>query len=213
MGLVGGIDDKYVDYGVQKLSDSSLKLTRLTYPNQPIVGSGSLSGSVSRVYVNVLDYTKVSVTSSYATRALTSSFSTTSAPRTAIYRYGTTSIVNPGGYADTIIKYDTAVSDSTSWYNNSNGRFTPTVAGWYMVCGSARVYGGSSTAEGYIGLFKNGVRIVSNGGLGFVQGPISFLVYFNGSTDYVQFYSTTGPANTNSADSSTTSFSMVYMTP
>jgi hypothetical protein len=72
VGLVGGIDDKYVDYGVQKLSDSSLKLTRLTYPNQPIVGSGSLSGSVSRVYVNVLDYTKVSVTSSYATNALNS---------------------------------------------------------------------------------------------------------------------------------------------
>jgi len=72
VGLVGGIDDKYVDYGVQKLSDTSLKLTRLTYPNQPIVGSGSLSGSVDRVYVNVLDYTKVSVTSSYATNALNS---------------------------------------------------------------------------------------------------------------------------------------------
>jgi len=150
-----------------------------------------------------------SVSSSYA---LTSSFSSTSPPRTAIYRYGTTSIVNPGGYADTIIKYDTAVSDSTSWYNNSNGRFTPTVAGWYMVCGSARVYGGSSTAEGYLGLFKNGARIVSNGGLGFVQGSISFLVYFNGSTDYVQFYSNTSTAITNGAASTTTSFTMVYMT-
>jgi len=150
-----------------------------------------------------------SVSSSYA---LTSSFSSTSAPRTAIYRYGTTSIVNPGGYADTIIKYDTAVIDTTSWYNNSNGRFTPDVAGWYMVCGSARVYGGSSTAEGYLGLFKNGARIVSNGGLGFVQGSISFLVYFNGSTDYVQFYSNTSTAITNGAASTTTSFTMVYMT-
>jgi hypothetical protein len=74
VGLVGGIDDKYVDYGVQKLSDSSLKLTRLTYPNQPIVGSGSLSGSVNRVYVNVLDYTKVSVTSSYSLLSLTASY-------------------------------------------------------------------------------------------------------------------------------------------
>jgi hypothetical protein len=72
VGLVGGIDDKYVDYGVEKLSNSSLKLTRLTYPNQPLIGSGSLSGSVSRVYVNVLDYTNVSVTSSYATNALNS---------------------------------------------------------------------------------------------------------------------------------------------
>ena len=74
VGLVGGIDDKYVDYGVQKLSDTSLKLTRLTYPNQPIVGSGSLSGSVNRVYVNVIDYTKVSVTSSYSLLSLTASY-------------------------------------------------------------------------------------------------------------------------------------------
>jgi hypothetical protein len=78
VGLVGGVDDRYVDYGVQKLSDSSLKLTRLTYPNQPVVGSGSLSGSVSRVYVNVLDYTKVLTTSSYATRALTASYASNS---------------------------------------------------------------------------------------------------------------------------------------
>jgi hypothetical protein len=90
VGLVGGIDDKYVDYGVQKLSDSSLKLTRLTYPNQPIVGSGSLSGSVSRVYVNVLDYTKVSVTSSYARNALSASYliPITTNTSKAIFGYG-----------------------------------------------------------------------------------------------------------------------------
>jgi hypothetical protein len=90
VGLVGGIDDKYVDYGVQKLSDSSLKLTRLTYPNQPIVGSGSLSGSVSRVYVNVLDYTKVSVTSSYARNALSASYLIPTSNNTtkAIFGYG-----------------------------------------------------------------------------------------------------------------------------
>jgi hypothetical protein len=93
VGLVGGIDDKYVDYGVQKLSDSSLKLTRLTYPNQPIVGSGSLSGSVSRVYVNVLDYTKVSVTSSYARNALSASYLIPTSNNTtkAIFGYGYTS--------------------------------------------------------------------------------------------------------------------------
>jgi hypothetical protein len=78
VGLVGGIDDKYVDYGVQKLSNSSLKLTRLTYPNQPIVGSGSLSGSVSRVYVNVLDYDNVSISGSIS-NAVTASYALTSA--------------------------------------------------------------------------------------------------------------------------------------
>ena len=150
-----------------------------------------------------------SVSSSYA---LTSSFSSTSAPRTAIYRYGTTSVVNPGSYTNTIIKYDTAVTDSTGWYDNTNGRFTPTVAGWYQVSAGARVYGGSSTIEGYLGLFKNGTQIAAVGGQGFVNGLISLLIYFNGSTDYIQLYSNTSAAITNAQSSTNAPFTMVYMT-
>jgi hypothetical protein len=74
IGLIGGLNDSNVDYGVQKLNDSSLKVVKMTQTTSPLVGSGSLSGSVDRVYVNVLDYTKVSVTSSYATNALTASY-------------------------------------------------------------------------------------------------------------------------------------------
>ena len=75
IGTVGGLNDRSVDYGVQKLSDSSLRIVKMSVPGLPYpVLSGSLSGSVDRVYVNVLDYTKVSVTSSYASRALTSSY-------------------------------------------------------------------------------------------------------------------------------------------
>ena len=72
VGSIGGLNDSNVDYGVQKMSDSSLKVVKMTQTTSPLVGSGSLSGSVDRVYVNVLDYTKVSVTSSYATNALNS---------------------------------------------------------------------------------------------------------------------------------------------
>ena len=71
IGLIGGLNDKSVDYGVQKLSDSSLKVVKMTQTTSPFP-SGSLSSSVDRVYVNVLDYTNVSVTSSYATNALNS---------------------------------------------------------------------------------------------------------------------------------------------
>jgi hypothetical protein len=71
VGLIGGLNDKSVDYGVQKLSDSSLKVVKMTQTTSPFP-SGSLSSSVDRVYVNVLDYTKVNVTSSYATNALNS---------------------------------------------------------------------------------------------------------------------------------------------
>jgi hypothetical protein len=149
------------------------------------------------------------VSSSYA---LTSSFSTTIAPRTAIYRYGTTSVVNPGGYANTVVKYDTAVTDSTGWYNNTTGRFTPTVAGWYQVSAGARVYGGSAAAEGYFTLLKNADQIAIVGGIGNVFGFISILVYFNGSTDYISFCSNMSAAITNAQNSGSTPFTMVYMT-
>jgi hypothetical protein len=70
VGLVGGINDSTVDYGIEKLSDSSLKIRKMTATGQPLSGSGStLSASVDRVYVNVLDYTNVMVTSSYALTA------------------------------------------------------------------------------------------------------------------------------------------------
>jgi len=152
-----------------------------------------------------------SVSSSFAT---TSSYALTTAPRTVIYRYGTTSVVNPGSYTNTIIKYDTAVTDSTGWYDNTNGRFTPTVAGWYQVSAGARVYGGSSTIEGYFLLAKNGIpnQIAVVGGQGFVNGLISLLVYFNGTTDYIQLYSNTNSAITNAQNVTTTPFTMVYMT-
>ena len=69
IGLVGGLNDSNVDYGVEKLSDSSLKIRKMTASGQPLSGSGTLSASVDRVYVNVLDYTNVMVTSSYALTA------------------------------------------------------------------------------------------------------------------------------------------------
>jgi hypothetical protein len=75
IGTVGGLNDRSVDYGVQKLTDSSLKVIKMSSTALPYPpSSGSLSQSVSRVYVNVLDYTKVAVTSSYASRALTASY-------------------------------------------------------------------------------------------------------------------------------------------
>ena len=74
VGLIGGLNDRSVDYGIEKLSDTSLKVVKMTQTTSPLVGSGSLSGSVDRVYVNVLDYTKVSVTSSYSLLSKTASY-------------------------------------------------------------------------------------------------------------------------------------------
>ena len=78
VGLIGGLNDRSVDYGIQKLSDTSLKVVKMTQTTSPFP-SGSLSASVDRVYVNVLDYNKVNVTSSYARNALTASYASNSA--------------------------------------------------------------------------------------------------------------------------------------
>jgi hypothetical protein len=72
IGSIGGLNDTNVDYGVEKINNTSLKVKKMTASGQPI-GSGSLSANVDRVYVNVVNYTTTSsfVSSSHA---LTSSY-------------------------------------------------------------------------------------------------------------------------------------------
>jgi hypothetical protein len=78
IGLVGGLNDSSVDYGVEKLSDSSLKIRKMTASGQPLSGSGELSASVDRVYVNVLNYKEVQTTAQSASYAVSSSYAITS---------------------------------------------------------------------------------------------------------------------------------------
>jgi hypothetical protein len=74
IGLVGGLNDTNVDYGVEKLSDSSLKIRKMSVSGTPISGSPFLSASVDRVYVNVLNYKEVQTTAQSASYAVSSSY-------------------------------------------------------------------------------------------------------------------------------------------
>jgi hypothetical protein len=208
------IDVRYLIGNINTGGSGGTTLTTgSTYPitsswsNNSITASFALNGGGTTLTTG----SSYPITSSWSNNSITSSYALTSAPRTAIYRYGTTSVVNPGAYAYTIIKYDTSVTDSTGWYNNTTGSFKPTVAGWYQVSAGARVYS-TATTEGYFILAKNGTDIGSTGGFGTVNGFISMLVYFNGSTDYIQLYSRTQNATTNAQSSDRTPFTMVYMT-
>jgi hypothetical protein len=53
---IGGLNDTDVDYGIEKLSDTSLKIRKMSVTGNPIAGGGLLGSTVNRVYVNVLDY-------------------------------------------------------------------------------------------------------------------------------------------------------------
>lgn len=79
--------------------------------------------------------------------------------------------------------------DTHSWYNTSNGRYTPQIAGWYWFDhhGLVDVASGALVTAGY--LLKNGAdlsrtwQITTSAGV-FAAGA-GVMAYMNGSTDYV----------------------------
>jgi len=76
--------------------------------------------------------------------------------------------------------------------STTNYRFTPTVAGYYQINGQVKIENNSNAGTLVCTIFKNGVdykeaqntvRSGSNTSAG-----VSSIVYFNGSTDYVELY-------------------------
>jgi len=123
IGLVGGLNDTNVDYGIEKLSDSSLKIKKLTDTQQP---SGSfLSSSVDRVYVNVLNYSNISVGSPLLGQTFTAVGSTSSY---ALSR----SVVNP---YEIVVAVDGAVQAFNNAYTvtSSTINFTESIPSGSLV--------------------------------------------------------------------------------
>ena len=93
----------------------------------------------------------------------------------------------------TKIEMNTEEWDTDSCYDNTLFRFTPNVAGYYQINVTVR-FKGTST-QGYISaIFKNGLETYriehdQNTTVGPLRGAAgSALVYFNGTTDYVELY-------------------------
>jgi hypothetical protein len=74
-----------------------------------------------------------------------------------------------------------------SCYNSSNGRFTPTIAGYYEI--KAYIYFNNQSNNAIVSIFKNGAayKILqqANGTGGFLGAGGSCIVYCNGTTDYI----------------------------
>lgn len=87
----------------------------------------------------------------------------------------------------TKINFQTEEYDTGSRYDTSNSRFTPNVAGYYQINGALSV--SSGTTGVLLTIYKNGARhkdgvypVSTN------NATVSALVYFNGTTDYVELY-------------------------
>ena len=97
--------------------------------------------------------------------------------------------------ADTKITLDTELFDTNN--NFSASRFTPTVAGYYQISATCKVSCSGNMRRNDIELFKNGSLYqagssidlgASSTGVSFIWSTVSTVMYFNGSTDYVELY-------------------------
>lgn len=84
--------------------------------------------------------------------------------------------------------FDTASAfDATTNY-----RFTPLVAGYYQINATIFYNANSTSGLGYIAIYKNGSNYKTSAGSfqanGYMPLNISSVVYFNGSTDYIELY-------------------------
>lgn len=90
----------------------------------------------------------------------------------------------------TKIQFQTEEFDTNSNYDNSTGRFTPTVAGYYQITATI---GAPVSASAYFNalIYKNGsvyASSVLSANTGIYVSQVSALVYLNGTTDYVETY-------------------------
>ena len=204
IGLVGGLNDSTVDYGVEKLSDSSLKIRKMTATGQPLSGSGStLSASVDRVYVNVLDYTNVMVTSSYA---LTASYvlggiqTGSISNQTILYNVTTSQENTITGLDLSGNKWDVSVIEE--WNSAS-------VVGdqYYNSCSLLLHFNGSNGSTIFVDNSPVTKSVTSNNGAAISTAQSKFggaSVYFDGTNDYLSI------ANNSAFDLSSGDFTVEF---
>lgn len=92
----------------------------------------------------------------------------------------------------TKVSLNTETFDTNNNFDpTTNFRFTPTVSGYYQINGNAYLYSSTGiNANWQTAIYKNGtayattIAIDATGG----QVPVNAIVFFNGSTDYVELY-------------------------
>lgn len=112
----------------------------------------------------------------------------------------------------TKINFATEIFDTNSNYDTSLSRFTPTVAGYYYIHGMVRFAATTASKVIVARIYKNGTYYTAYDGVtGTSDSSVqtSALVYCNGSTDYIEFYSyqnSGGNLNTGSYNNATVVF-------
>jgi hypothetical protein len=131
-------------------------------------------------------------------------------PAFSAYASANSAVLTTGAYTKVII--NTEEFDTNSNFDSTtNYRFTPTVAGYYSITGSI-FYSYDTTAPNTIQavIYKNGSAYKNTQLLAtslYGTQTVSSIIYFNGTTDYVELYSRQGNGvNTYSVGGSTLTY-------
>ncbi len=118
--------------------------------------------------------------------ALGGGASPTNVPAFRAHRNGASQTVTNATYTKVI--FTTKDFDTFGDYDTSTGRFTPKVAGNYLILSS--VYCSPSATQCYVSIYKNGSAVGGSGNTA-VSDPVSHastILALNGSTDYIEIY-------------------------
>jgi hypothetical protein len=122
-----------------------------------------------------------------------STFAGTGPAFSAYMTNGNANLSLPSG-TYTKVKFDTEIFDTNSCYDpTTNYRFTPNVAGYYLITAKVFIsYTSSAPGRIRVAIYKNGSldkysSLTATAPL-YENANITSLMYLNGSTDYVEIY-------------------------
>ena len=85
--------------------------------------------------------------------------------------------------------------DTNNFFDTSNYRFQPTIAGYYQINAGIQISWNSASPSGFIGMiYKNGSYYYTamtrndSGNPMYGTSTLTALIYMNGSTDYLELY-------------------------
>jgi len=154
-----------------------------------LILNGATSGSISLESPAVSGTTTLTLPATSGTVITTGSTFAGTGPAFSAYQSTLQAVANA---TFTKVQFQTEEFDTNSNFDpTTNYRFTPTVAGYYQVNASVQNSGsiaGQSTVLIYKNgsAFKNGTSSPQN--TAYLGVIVSALVYFNGSSDYVEIY-------------------------
>jgi hypothetical protein len=157
-----------------------------------VIIAGNTSGTITLDAPNVAGTTVLTLPTANGTVLTTANtFGAGTGPAFSAYASATTAVAQ-GTSAK--IAFATEVFDTNN--NFASSRFTPTVAGYYQInaCITFPSFTNTSTGEIIAVIYKNGIDYAYGSNFSvastnhYIMSNVSTVVYFNGTTDYVEIY-------------------------